>query len=562
MSPLKTQLVNASFVVTIVMAFASAGVAAPYTWIGTGGNVSWSTTGNWGGGTPPVSGTDTRIEFSDTTVNVGTELNPLNQNIGSPLQLNSLTFTGTTERVYFLSGGPLQFVADGANQPSYSSVNPQDKILFNDIQVGSGVQLSLRPLSFTHTFNGIVSGSGALVMDSQALGGQMTLGNAANSYSGGTVYNGFGSGAQFNALLVPVSGALGTGTVTLNGGNLLPSGSENQQPGGLSLSSGGGATSFANTFSLSNDSSLFVGLFATGASSASTSLSGSVLLNSSTLTLRGAGSGTIAGVVTSSGGGLAKLDGGTWQLSGSNTYTGATTVSQGRLEIAPGGSINGSSGVTLNGATAELKYNSGTALTAPITFTQGTISGTGAIGTAVAAGSGDTLSPGNSPGIQPYTAGLAWNPDGTYAWELNALTGAAGTNWDRLDVTGGLNLSGLSAGGKFNLNLITLTSGNVAGPLGSPYVAGSSYQFTIATFDTLSVPGAFSNAAGSDLTSLFAISLSGWQGTQPALADISVKVNQAGTGIDLVVVPEPGALALAGIGIAAAAWIRRRTHQK
>ncbi|MFM8494192.1 MAG: beta strand repeat-containing protein [Planctomycetia bacterium] len=270
----------------------------------------------------------------------------------------------------------------------------------------------------------------------------------------------------------------------------------------------------------------------------------------------------IRSAISAAGGGLTKSGAGLMRLTAANTYTGATTVSAGRLEIAPGGSINDSSGVTLNGATAELKYNSGTALTAPITFTQGTISGTGAIGTAVTAGSGDTLSPGNSPGIQPYTAGLAWNPDGTYAWELNALTGAAGTNWDRLDVTGGLNLSGLSAESKFNLNLITLTSGNVAGPLGSPYVAGSSYQFTIATFDTLSVPGAFSNAAGSDLTSLFAISLSGWQGTQPALADISVKVNQAGTGIDLVVVPEPGALALAAVGIAAAAWIRRRSDKK
>lgn len=260
---------------------------------------------------------------------------------------------------------------------------------------------------------------------------------------------------------------------------------------------------------------------------------------------------------------LHKVGSGGLTLSGSSSYTGATTIAGGQLAIASGGRINGTSGITINGVGAELKYNSAAPLTKPLTLTQGMLSGTGTIATALAFGADTILSPGNSPGTLTSTGGVTWSPGGTYAWEINSLTGSAGDAWDLLAVTaGGLDLSGLSTGNRFTLDLITLTGGNTPGPLDIGYVPGSSYEFLIASFNTLSVPGSFSSAANSDLTGLFTVDLANWNGTQPAPGDISVKVNASGTGISLVIVPEPTAITLGVMGIAVAGWVASRSRRK
>jgi autotransporter-associated beta strand protein len=267
---------------------------------------------------------------------------------------------------------------------------------------------------------------------------------------------------------------------------------------------------------------------------------------------------TLSGIVTGAGA-LTKTGGGVLELTAANDFSGGTTVTAGRLLLSGSGSINDSSGITLDGG--ELRQSSSVSFSPTIAFGAGggTISGSGTIGSAVTAGTGVTLAPGNSPGTQEYAAGLVWNPGGTYQWELNALTGTPGVTWDLIDVSGGvLDLSGLSSGGQFTLDLTTLGGDDLPGPLQTAY-AGGNLTFAIASFSSLSVPGGFSTAAGSDLTDLFSFnSLANWQGPQPALGDISVTVNSTGDGLDLVIVPEPAGWLLVGAGLAAAWWRRRQ----
>jgi hypothetical protein len=74
------------------------------------------------------------------------------------------------------------------------------------------------------------------------------------------------------------------------------------------------------------------------------------------------------------------------------------------------------------------------------------------------------------------------------------------------------------------------------------------------------VPGTFSTAAGSDLTPLFSLNLANWQGPQPDVGNMSVRVNSSGTGIELIIVPEPTAFMLCGIGVASLLLTACRRH--
>ncbi len=277
----------------------------------------------------------------------------------------------------------------------------------------------------------------------------------------------------------------------------------------------------------------------------------------------------LSGVLSSvsAGNGLTKTGLGTLELSAANTYSGTTAINAGRFLVSSAGNLSNTARVVVNGSGADFRWNSSTAFTRPLTMTQGTISGTGTISASggVSIGTNAILSPGNSPGIQAYTTSLAWAPGGTYQWELNSLTGTAGTNWDLVNATSGtFSLAGLSSvpGNQFVLDLITLAAGDVAGQLVNPYDGGS-YTFAIASYNPANflLPGGFSNTAGADLTSLFTINLGNWQGAQPEAGNIAVKINSTATGLDLVIVPEPGAIALAGIGIAAAAYALRRRRR-
>ena len=404
----------------------------------------------------------------------------------------------------------------------------------------------------------------------------LTTFSGSNSYSGATT---IGSGATLkldNANALPggnlsLGGVLGLGT-----GNTSLTRAAGTGAGQVNWTTGGGFAAYGSDATVNiGGANAQITATATSVWSAATADRTVELVNPYSLAT-GAKMVTVnngsadvdarfSGIVSGSSGTYTKNGAGTLEFTAANTYSGTVAITAGQLRFSGAGSLSGTTGsVVVNGSDSELKWNSSVALARPITMTQGTISGTGRISATggVSIGTNAVLSPGNSPGTQAFTTGLTLAPGGTYVWEVNSGTGTTGTNWDLINVTGGgLNLASLSGAGKFNLDLTTLTASGSSGSMNN-YTPGGSYTWRIFDANTLTLPGSFSAPyAGTDITSLFSVLTTNWQGTAPASNDISVKVAADGTGIDLVVVPEPGTIALGviGIGLAGlATWRRRR----
>ena len=326
--------------------------AGTFSWTGGDGTSQlWSTGSNWSGGTAPTSASDTVINF-DVMNNPGTSTNRLQQDIANPFLLNEMTFGHNADVSYYLDGGPLQFVANAGTQPMFRNYGWYDKHIYNAIQVPSGTTLRLINDTYNVRLYGVISGGGTLQMEAQSGGGEWHL-YGTNTYTGGTVYNGTANSNQgYCRLAVYASGGLGTGLVTLNGGNISTA-TQTQPRAGLHFMTAN--TSFSNNFFLQADSPIF-------ASATGISLSGNVDTNGKTLYLRGTGSATISGVISGSGS-VTKLDTGTWTLSGNNTYTGTTTIAEGTLKLGNEGALGTSAGKTViqSGATLDINgYRAGT----------------------------------------------------------------------------------------------------------------------------------------------------------------------------------------------------------
>jgi autotransporter-associated beta strand protein len=311
--------------------------------------------------------------------------------------------------------------------------------------------------------------------------------------------------------------------VTTSGSNLFTSGTntftgDTRVNGGtLTLSTAAGSTSLAlagSTFDSDGAGALSFGTM-TAATFGGLKGAGSLALQNGSsaavaLTVGANGNSSTYSGALSGAGSLTKLGSGTLTLAGTSTYAGATTVSVGSLLV------NGQLGSTA------VTVNSGA-----------TLGGSGSIGGSVT--NNGLLSPGNSPG-QLSLADLVLGGTGTVLMEIQGTT--AGTQYDQISLTGSL-----TYGGVMQLDLSQTFADNTSFNLFTGFTAGSG-DFSSIT----SIGSAYNGLSFTRIGNLWT------SGT--AAGGQSLEFNQT-TGT-LVIVPEPAAFALAGLGIAVAAWARRR----
>jgi autotransporter-associated beta strand protein len=233
-------------------------------------------------------------------------------------------------------------------------------------------------------------------------------------------------------------------------------------------------------------------------------------------------------------------------LSATNSYSGATTVSQGTLLVDTTGSI-ASSSATVNGGLLNVNGTAG-AVTVNM---GGSLGGSGTVG-AISLNNGGSLNPGNSPGTLTAAQAIVMGGS-TYNWQIsNSGEGTtAGTDWDLFSVGGPLNMSNVTDANKWNL--VVTADGAFTG-----WTDNSSYEYIFAQAANLSLSAGFSTDVGTDVTSLFNITTSGFTSTSlpnyqfSAVGDFKVVVGSANglTTLNLMAVPEPSTGSMMGLGLA------------
>ncbi|MDP1580755.1 MAG: autotransporter-associated beta strand repeat-containing protein, partial [Candidatus Didemnitutus sp.] len=160
--------------------------------------------------------------------------------------------------------------------------------------------------------------------------GTLTL-DGANTHTGGTTITA-------GTLLVGSNSALGTGTLTFNGGTLTSN----------------APRTFTNALALAANSTLG------GTSALTFTGNGDLGSTTRTLTISNSALTTWSGALTGTAG-LTKAGAGTLLLSGNNDYTGPTTISAGTLRAAANANALGAGALSLGAGTLELAHDTGLA---------------------------------------------------------------------------------------------------------------------------------------------------------------------------------------------------------
>jgi autotransporter-associated beta strand protein len=311
----------------IFLTLVQASWATIWIWDGNGGNVNWNTAGNWIGG-PPISSSTTDLTFSGNN-NTGTALIPLNQNIASPFQLNTLSFANGAGS-FFLGGNPLAFTGN-SNMITQDSSSAQS--IANNIAASKNSTVTL---TLTGAGTGVVTLSGSInagngnrdyAINKSGSGTFSLTGN--NTYAGGTTING-------GTLIVNSATSLGdiSGGLTLNAGTLEI------------------ATGFSTLRAITLNNA------------------------ASTFQVDPSQTFTVTSVMTGSGA-LNKTGTGTMVLGGANTFGGGTIVSSGILQLAAAERLLNAGDLTISGGTFDLQTFGET--TGVVTLVSGSIIGSGTL---------------------------------------------------------------------------------------------------------------------------------------------------------------------------------------
>ena len=213
---------------------------------------------------------------------------------------------------------------------------------------------------------------------------------------------------------------------------------------------------------------------------------------------------------------------------------------------------NSNSVLTVNGLVAA----EGTVTVA----TRGVLGGAGTVQSDVIITNGGTLTPGNSPGTLTVDGDLTWLGGGNYNWQIHNATGLVGTGWDYLSVTGTLDLTALSAGSKFNINLWSLSAV-------SPDANGAAINFDNTldeqSWDILVAVGGITGFDAADFN-IRVNATNGTGGFANALAPAGFfGIEQNGNVLSLTyTVPEPSTYALLALAAGAAGYVRWRNRKK
>jgi MYXO-CTERM domain-containing protein len=440
-------------------------------------------------------------------------------------------------------------LADGASSLGASALNDPTKLV-----LGNGATLEFTGTTATTTSRSFtVAGEASLAVDANAAAltfsaaSIMALDAADPTPQLRLVANNSGVN-RFEAQLSADDIAAGRGlsSLVIDGtGKWVLGGSANRFKGDVRVDVGGGATL-----------GFEAGALGTGAGYSSSVIE---VGNGSKLAWSGSNTDDISSRLSVPAGATAKLDlgsnnvtfasaptvgsGASLEKQGTGTLKIAATVSAPTLNVAVSGGR-----LAVNGTLGNITLGSGA-----------TLGGSGTIGTATVA-AGATVAPGNSPGLLTG-ASLSYSGGANFEWEVQDATSLSG--YDRISLSGNLDLTGASPGNRINLKIISRLGNGDGNTLGNPLnFAPPGGAASIRTFQFGQVGGVLLNS-GQNISDVFAFDLSQFtysDGSSSNAALWSIDWNSGTGAITLTAVPEPSTygIGLGALALAAAALRRRR----